>query len=442
MSFTGFLPSLAAALDKPGFNWKGLILGFSAAKFAFDSYLSYRQYQVLKRTSPPKSLEGAIDQETFIKTQTYGKAKAKFGFVSSIYGFVLDSAIILCDVLPKLWSVSGTVVSLYAPLRFSGIISQSVTFFLGFNALSSLISLPTSIYSTFVLEEKFGFNKQTPSLFASDFLKNQVISAVIGGPLIAAFLKIVDYFGANFFYYLWVFAFVFQLFMVTVFPIVIEPLFNKVTPMEDGEVKKQVEDLAAKLKFPLQEVYQIDGSKRSAHSNAYFYGLPWKKRIVIYDTLLEKFEPIEIVAVLAHELGHWSLSHTSQFLMINQVYIFSLFVAFSVFIKNQSLYQSFGFGTQTPVMIGFILFSDILTPLNSLLQYGMSVLSRKFEYQADAFAVELNYSKELANALIKLHIQNLSTMDADWLYSSYHYSHPILPERLSALGWTSEKKDE
>ncbi|KAK9380344.1 peptidase family M48-domain-containing protein [Kockiozyma suomiensis] len=442
MSLAGFLPSLAAALDKPGFNWKYLVLGFSATKFAFESYLSYRQYQVLKRTTPPKTLEGAIDQETFTKTQTYGRAKAEFGFVSSVYSSIIDTAVILADVLPKFWNVAGSLVSLYAPARFSGVVTQSVTFFLGYNILSTLISLPVSIYSTFVLEEKFGFNKQTPSLFASDLIKGQILTAVIGGPLIAAFLKIVDYFGANFFYYLWVFAFVFQLFMVTVYPIVIEPLFNKVTPMKESQVKTEVENLAAKLKFPLREVYQIDGSKRSAHSNAYFYGLPWAKRIVIYDTLLEKFEPIEIVAVLAHELGHWSLSHTTQFLLINQAYIFSLFVAFSVFIKNQSLYQSFGFGSQMPVMIGFILFGDILTPLNSLLQYSMSVLSRKFEYQADAFAVKLNYAEDLCNALIKLHIQNLSTMDADWLYSSYHYSHPILPERLSALGWKSAKKEE
>lgn len=353
--------SLAAALDKPGFNWKYLVLGFSATKFAFESYLSYRQYQVLKRTTPPKTLEGAIDQETFTKTQTYGRAKAEFGFVSSVYSSIIDTAVILADVLPKFWNVAGSLVSLYAPARFSGVVTQSVTFFLGYNILSTLISLPVSIYSTFVLEEKFGFNKQTPSLFASDLIKGQILTAVIGGPLIAAFLKIVDYFGANFFYYLWVFAFVFQLFMVTVYPIVIEPLFNKVTPMKESQVKTEVENLAAKLKFPLREVYQIDGSKRSAHSNAYFYGLPWAKRIVIYDTLLEKFEPIEIVAVLAHELGHWSLSHTTQFLLINQAYIFSLFVAFSVFIKNQSLYQSFGFGSQMPVMIGFILFGDILS---------------------------------------------------------------------------------
>ncbi|KAK9368126.1 peptidase family M48-domain-containing protein [Lipomyces kononenkoae] len=438
----GFLPALAQALDKPGFNWKFLIIGFSTAHYLFETYLSLRQYRVLQRESPPKTLDGAVDQETFAKSQTYSRAKSKLGFVSSLYSFLLDTSFIFFDVLPKFWGVAGTALKLYAPARFSGEITQSIVFFLGYNLLSTVLTLPVSIYSTFVLEEKFGFNKQTPSLFITDFIKTQLLTVVIGGPLLAAFLKIIIYFGGQFFYYLWLFTLVFQVVAIVVYPILIQPLFNKVTPMKEGKIKTEVEKLAVQLKFPLKDLFVIDGSKRSAHSNAYFYGLPWKKHIVIYDTLIDKFESDEVVAVLAHELGHWALSHTTKMLVIQQVHLFAIFVLFSVFINNASLYQSFGFGSHKPVMIGFILFSDILEPLNSVLAFALSLLSRKHEYEADAFAVKLNYAKELSQALIKLHVQNLSTMDADWLYSSYHYSHPILPERLRAMSWKSEKKEE
>ncbi|KAK9456270.1 peptidase family M48-domain-containing protein [Dipodascopsis uninucleata] len=441
MSLLGFLPSLAQSLDVPGFNWKTLILGFSTAQYLFETYLSYRQYQVLKRETPPKALEGAVDDETFTKSQTYSRAKAKFGFFSSVYGYLMDTSFIIGDVLPKFWGFAGIALKMM-PARFSGEITQSVLFFLGYNFVSTLLSLPLSIYSTFVLEEKFGFNKQTPSLFVTDFIKTQLLTIVIGTPLLSVFLKIILYFGNKFFYYLWLFTLAFQVVAIIVYPILIQPLFNKVTPLTEGKIKTEVENLASKLKFPLKDLFVIDGSKRSAHSNAYFYGLPWKKHIVIYDTLIDKFEPDEVVAVLAHELGHWALSHTTKMLLIQQIHLFTLFVSFAVFINNNSLYRSFGFFNEKPIMIGFILFNDILGPLNSVLSYGLSVLSRKHEYEADAFAVNLSYSKELSEALIKLHVQNLSTMDADWLYSSYHYSHPILPERLRAMGWKNEKKEE
>lgn len=181
------------------------------------------------------------------------------------------------------------------------------------------MSLPTSYYQTFVLEEKFGFNKQTLKLWITDMLKSQALMVALGTPLLSAFLKIVQSTGTQFFYYLWVFAIVVQLFGITIYPIFILPLFNKLSPLEPGELKTGVEALATKLKFPLSNLYVIDGSKRSAHSNAYFFGLPWKKHIVIYDTLIEKSEPQEVVAVLGHELGHWSLSHTTKLFGIAQV---------------------------------------------------------------------------------------------------------------------------
>lgn len=251
--------------------------------------------------------------------QAYGRAKAKFGFISGLYSQIQNVLFIQYDVLPKIWSVTGLLLARYLPSRFQGEISHSVLFFFTFNIISQILSLPPSYYGTFVLEEKFGFNKQTLQLWLSDMLKSQALMVVLGTPLLSAFLKIIQVTGTKFFYYLWLFSIVVQLFAITIYPTFILPLFNKLSPLEPGELKSGVEKLASNLKFPLSSLYVIDGSKRSAHSNAYFFGLPWKKHIVIYDTLIEKSEPQEVVAVLGHELGHWSLSHTTKLMGIAQV---------------------------------------------------------------------------------------------------------------------------
>lgn len=251
--------------------------------------------------------------------KAYGRAKAKFNFVSGLYGQAQNLVFIYGDVLPKLWGVSGVLLARYAPPGLQGEISQTLLFIFGFNILSTVLSLPISYYNTFVLEEKFGFNKQSVKLWVTDMLKGQALGVVLGVPIISAVLKIVQKTGNSFFYYLWLFGVFVQVFAITIYPIVILPLFNKLSPLEPGDLKTGVEILAKKLKFPLQELHVIDGSKRSAHSNAYFYGLPWKKHIVIYDTLIEKSKPEEVIAVLSHELGHWSLNHTTKLFGIAQV---------------------------------------------------------------------------------------------------------------------------
>lgn len=251
--------------------------------------------------------------------KAYGRAKTKYSLISGLYGQIQNTAFIYFDVLPKLWTLTGSWLLRYAPSRFTSEISHSIVFVLSFIVIQQILSLPTSIYHTFVLEEKFGFNKQTPKLFVMDILKSQMLAFILAPPILAGFLTIVQKTGNSFFYYLWLFGAGLQVFMITIYPITILPLFNKLTPLEPGDLKTGVEALAKRLKFPLHELHVIDGSKRSAHSNAYFFGMPWKKHIVIYDTLIEKSETEEVVAVLAHELGHWSLGHTTRLFGISQV---------------------------------------------------------------------------------------------------------------------------
>lgn len=430
-------------LDNPTFNWKSIIVGFTVGQFAFEKYLDYRQLQVLKRATPPASLQKEVSQETFAKSQDYSRAKLRFGFVADTFNLLQNLAIVRYDVLPKFWNLSGWLMAKAVPVlpRFmGGVITQSLFFFVALQVASTLVGAPLSYYSNFVLEERYGFNKLTVQLWLTDKLKGLALGAVLGTPVIACFLKIIDYFGDSFIFYTMGFMLVVQLVGMTIFPTLIQPLFNKFTPLDDGELKDSIHKLAVSQNFPLTKLFVIDGSKRLSHSNAYFTGLPWSKQIVLFDTLINHSTVDETVAVLGHEIGHWKLLHLPKTLAAVQLHLFACFSMFSAFLHNRSLYLSFGFTAVQPTMIGFLLFNDIFQPFECVLQFGLNLLSRKHEFEADAFAQKCGYADDLAKALIKLLSENLSTMDADWLYSSYHHLHPILAERLSAIGYVSKEK--
>lgn len=280
--------------------------------------------------------------------------------------------------------MTGIWIARYAPARFSGEITHSLIFIFTWSLVEMVINLPWDYYRNFVLEEKFDFNKMTIKTWIADQTKGLGLGIAIGAPVMSAILKIIQKTGQNFFYYVWLFVFVFSLVMQTIYPIVIVPIFNKLTPLEPGKLKDAVEALAEKLKFPLSELYIIDGSKRSAHSNAYFAGLPWKKTIVIYDTLLEKTEDKEVEGVLAHELGHWKLGHTMKLLATAQAHTFYTFAMFSGFVNNRSFFQAFGFYKEQPIIIALLLFNEVLAPIDAVVSLLMNMVSRLYEYQAGA----------------------------------------------------------
>lgn len=352
----------------------------------------------------------------------------------------------------------------------------------------------------------------TRSTFVLDFVKGLGIGAVFLSPLIAGLIAIIRWAGTDGFVS-WVLMFIlaFQILAQVLYPTVIQPLFNKLQPLEEGPLKSRVVSLANSMRFPLAKIYQIDGSKRSAHSNAYFFGvLPWaNKHIVIFDTLIAKSTCSEIEAVICHELGHWKHRDPTKLLLIAQAQVALTFGVFAGFIGNVSLFRSFGFNVSTtqgylPIIIGLELFQMVLAALDVVLQFGMNSAVRSMEYAADEFAANLDrpafseeqmaglseaaaakekkkeekkaevdkqqngaastasdadadpdvplrleleqtnqpYDELLAKALIKLHVQNLSTMHYDALYSAYHHSHPTLPERLAALQRIREKKEK
>lgn len=302
-----------------------------------------------------------------------------------------------------------------------------------------IVHMPFELYSIFVIEERHGFNKQTIGLFFMDKVKMLGLSFIFGVPVLSAILHIIKWGGEWFWLYVWAFLVVFQLFVMTIYPTVIAPLFNKFTPLEEGELRKQIEQLAARVQFPLYKLFVVDGSKRSGHSNAYFYGFFKNKRIVLYDTLLKQMQTPEILAALAHELGHWKMNHVPKLLLIHQFQsLVSLFL-FGVFLNWTPMYEAFGF-TSKPTMIGLLLFFGfIMSPVDHILGFAMNFLNRSFEFQADAFACKLGHASDLRGGLIKLNTENLSNPNPDKLYSMYHYSHPPLLERLKAI---SNKKSQ
>lgn len=352
-----------------------------------------------------------------------------------------DLIVLKGDLLVRFWDLSGTIlqgISPYLPGYLGGEITKSVIFFAVTHTVNTFLRLPLSYYDHFVLEERFGFNKTTLRTWLLDTVKLLVLNFAIISPIIAGLIKIVDYFGDSFAFYLGVFGFVVLLVLYTILG-PLQHLFYKFTRLEDGELKSGIEELAKKLQFPVTDLYVCDASTRSSHSNAFFVGLPWAKRIVLFDTIIEKLSQPEILSVLAHELGHWKLLHTTQSLIALQLALVLQFVIFSAFIKNSSLYTSFGFTGQVSTLIGYILVENLATPIGALITLLENSLVRRNEYQADAFAKLLGYQQELSKALIKFQVNELQDVSTDAYYSAYFLSLPTTWERLEALGYFESK---
>ncbi|XP_073281821.1 CAAX prenyl protease 1 homolog isoform X1 [Primulina huaijiensis] len=422
------------------FPYMEAVVGFMIMVYIFETYLDIRQHTALKLPTLPKPLVGVISQEKFEKSRAYSIDKSHFHFVHELVTILMDSAILSFGVLPWFWKMSGEFL-LYAGLNAENEILHTLAFLAGVMFWSQLTDLPFSLYSTFVIEARHGFNKQTIWLFIRDMIKGIALAVVIGPPIVAAIIFIVQKGGPYLAIYLWAFMLVVSLVMMTVYPILIAPLFNKFTPLPDGNLRIKIESLASSLKFPLKKLFVVDGSTRSSHSNAYMYGFFKNKRIVLYDTLIQQCkDDEEIVAVIAHELGHWKLSHTMYSFFAVQVLTLLQFGGYTLVRNSKDLFQSFGFDTQ-PVLIGLVLFQHTVIPLQHIVSFLLNLVSRSFEFQADSFAKKLGYASPLRAALVKLQEENLSAMNTDPWYSAYHYSHPPLVERLAAIDKTDKKED-
>lgn len=432
-----------------------LILLFSWVEYLWELYLSLRQLNIYKTNNTiPDDLKEMLNEESFKKARLYGIDKSQFKIVKDFYNTVLTSLILYNRYFYVAWIKSENIatalnITLDSEILISCIFMTLVTLF------NFVTNMPFSVYSTFVLEEKHGFNKQTIGFFIKDQIKSLLLNVVITLPIMSVAIYIIMLGGNMFVVWLWLFTTLTTLILLTIYPSVIAPMFDKFVPLPDGTLRKGIEDLASRLHFPLSQVFIVEGSKRSAHSNAYFSGLFGGKRIVLFDTLIEKFDEEkkvttgctenEILGILAHELGHWSCSHIYKSIVLTEVNLLLLFTAFGFLFKYSMLYTSLGFPAgQEPILIGLVVVLQmILAPYNSILSFFATVLSRKFEFEADNFAVSLSYSNELRSALIKLGKDNLDYPIYDKLYSAWYHSHPTLLHRIENIkNQITNKKSE
>jgi len=371
----------------------------------------------------------------------YNLDKLKFSMFTEVCYLFVEIAMVIA--FPNIWTLAGWVLGKQEYL--SGELWQSLLFLYMQNMFSLPLETVFALYKDFVIEEKHGFNKKTLSLFVKDLVKVQLLIIALGGPIGYAFLKLLEF--ERLVLYASIFYICLSFLLISLFPHVIWPLFNKFVKIEREGVIEKVEALCKEVDYPLKKLYQMDGSKRSGHANAMLFGLWKNKQIVFYDTIIEMLDIEEILAVLAHELGHWYHSHTVRGFVVSQIQFILIMSGFNMVFHDLTMYQAFGFD-KTVAAIGFILYMKLLTPLDAALTYMFNAMVRSWEYQADGYAVKLNRGEKLASGLEKLAKEEKANLDPDPMYANYHYSHPPMVIRLKEIrrqlalvGAPSKKED-
>jgi STE24 endopeptidase len=405
-----------------------LFIAFFIVTLVLRFWLSNRhiRHVLAHRAAVPAEFAAKVPLAAHQKAADYTVAKTRFGLISLIFSSVVLVGFTLMGGLQWL------AIQL-APIAGFGMVGQ-LSLLAAFAVLSGLLDLPFDIYRQFVLEQRFGFNKMTIKLWLADMLKGSMLGAAIGLPLAWVVLTLMNKAGNQWWLYAWLVWSGFQLLMMVLFPTVIAPLFNKFSPLEDQSLKSRIEGLMARVGFASKGLFVMDGSKRSAHGNAYFSGFGANKRIVFFDTLLERLAPQEIEAVLAHELGHFKLKHIVKRIAV--MFAVSLaFLALLGYLKDQAwFYQGLGvdpiLSSDAMALILFVLvlpvFTFVLSPLTS-------ISSRKHEFEADAFAAKHANADDLVSALVKMYEDNASTLTPDPLHSAFYDSHPPASVRIRHL---------
>jgi STE24 endopeptidase len=408
-------------------NWlTALFIAAVLLTTALELWLSSRQINAVAahRNRVPEPFATTVSADEHAKAADYTIAKARFGRVSEIVNVVITLAL----------TVGGGIAAIDSLWRHTGWgepwlgLTVMGTVFL----VTGAITLPLSVWSTFKLEARFGFNRTTPALFVTDLLKSLLLSILLGGPLLLATLALMERAGEFWWVWAWLLWLAVMFIMTWAYPAFIAPLFNKFSPLKDEVLKNRIEALLTRCGFKSQGVFVVDNSRRSSHGNAYFTGIGNNKRIVFFDTLLERLAHQEVEAVLAHELGHFSLKHVRKRLLTS---IATTFVALAVLgwlTHEPAFYTALGVSTPSThaALLLFVMaapfFTFFITPLSSL-------WSRRHEFEADRFATEHSSAAELAAALVKLYRDNANTLTPDPMYVAFHYSHPPALERISRL---------
>ena len=403
-----------------------IFLFFLSLTTAVQVYLSLRQSQHVRkyRGAVPEEFVGKISLKEHQKAADYTRVKGSFGRMEAL----------LSVVLLLIWTIGGGLSLLDQFIRSFGwgelLTGTAVILVMGF--IASVIDLPASLYRTFVIEAQFGFNKLTLKTLFIDTIKTTLVSLVIGVPLILLILWLMESAGDLWWLYAWAALTAFSLLMFWAYPKFIAPIFNRFTPLEEGEVKQRIEALLKRTGFNSQGVFVMDGSRRSSHGNAYFTGFGANKRIVFFDTLLEHLSPAQVEAVLAHELGHFKHKHIVKQMLLSTLMTLIGFATLAWLMQQNWFYSSLGV-TEASTYMALILFMLVSPVFTFFISPIMSLLSRKNEFEADEFAAQQSSAEELISALVGLYKENASSLTPDRVYSAFYDSHPPASIRIAHL---------
>lgn len=399
------------------------ILAIIVFDFLVERLLDFLNDKAKSSSLPPEA-EGIYNEERYALWLRYDKANGRLGMLSSSMSFLLMLLVVIfgglgaLDIFLRTWIEHPVLLA----LGFFGVLA----------IIGWIVGLPFDLYSTFVIEERFGFNRTTVKTYMVDAIKGALLTLIIGGPLVAFVVLCFSYLGENFWWITWLVMSAFSLVMTMFAASWIMPLFNKFSPLPEGELRTAIENYCDKVGFKINRLFVIDGSKRSAKSNAFFSGLGPKKTIALYDTLIEQQSVNEIVAVLAHEVGHYKKQHILQGLLISFVQTGLMLYLIGLFLKWPAFAQALG-AEDGSFHVGIIAFGLVFTPISTIIGIGMNILSRKNEFEADAFAKQTSNAEDLISALKKLSAENLSNLKPHPLYVFVHYSHPPVLTRISRL---------
>ena len=402
---------------------KILILTVLVFGFIFEKTLDWLNIQREVKEVPP-SLNGHLTQEKIQETSAYQRVNYRFGLITDSISFLVMLSFIIFGLFGELdtWLQRYIDHPVWLSVVYLGMV------FIG----ADLLSMPFDYYHTFKIEEDFGFNKTTPVIFFTDKVKGWALTIIIGGSLLYLLLWLVYRMGPSFWWQFWIISAAFMVLLNLFYTSLILPLFNRLSPLEEGELKARILDYSRTVNFSLQNIFVIDGSKRSSKANAFFSGFGKKKKVVLYDTLIEQHSTEELVAILAHEIGHYKKKHILTGLALGIIQTGILLYILSLFVFSENISLALG-GSELAVHLNLIGFSLLFSPVSMCIGLGMNLLSRKNEFQADRFARETFAGKPLAEALKTLSVKNLSHINPHPLYVFVHYSHPPLLERLKRL---------
>lgn len=400
-----------------------IILAVIAADFIIEQTLLYINIRH-QPNEMPASLGGIYDGSMYQKSRDYYREKSWFSIITASFTTII-TIIIFYFGLP------GILDTLLRILISNTIMEALVFFAIGF-LFFDILSVPFQIYETFVIEARYGFNKTTPAIFIGDKFKGYLLGGIIGGILLSVFIFLIDSIGVNFWLIFWIVFSLFMLFINMFYTTLIVPLFNKLTPLPDGELKSAIEEYSQKVGFPLDNIFVMDGSKRSSKANAFFSGIGKKKTIVLFDTLINNHTTEELVAVLAHEVGHYKKKHVIIQYILSVIQAGIMFYILSFFVSSEPLSLALG-GEEPSLPLNLTAFAILFTPISMITGIIFHVISRRNEYEADAYAATTYDPAPLIAALRRLSVNNLSNLTPHPLYVFVHYSHPPVLARLTAL---------